>query len=188
MSESQDALVEQSQSSGQEQEGSLDKGDTVTREAFERLLGQKKKGDQQLRELSEKLKAKEEEDLRKKEDYVTLLKNREEEVNQLRSKLEDQTRANQNMLKIGAVLKNLPGEVKESYWGILPIDQVELNDDGMPEETSVKRISDYIMSNYPEIVSQKAKGPEIPAKAAVSAASAKDQRQELINKFARLKF
>lgn len=194
MSENQSAPVEQNQSSGQtDGDEVLSKSpDTVQYDTYRKVLGEKKKTQEHAKALADenqslllKLKEIEERELTEKENWKTLFEKRNQELEDLKSQLSGERENRSRMIKYSALLKALPGDVKESYWSLLPIDQIELSDEGV-DEVSVKKAAEFIMNQMPEIVTMAKKGPDLPSKAPTSAAQNGASRAELLQKFVKL--
>lgn len=194
MVENQSAPLEQNQSVGlnDAEDGETKNPDTVSYESFSKQYKSTQKWKSEARTLAdenEKLKGLvqeiKEKELAEKENWKTLYETRSQELEDLKNQLNGERENRSKMIKYSALLKALPGDVKENYWSLLPIDQIELSDEGV-DEMSVKRAAEFVMKQTPEIVLMAKKGPELPSKSPTSAVPGGSNRDELLKRFVSL--
>ena len=135
---------------------------TVSYESHLKLLDEKKK----LKAENDAFKAekakREQEELERKGEYQKMLENerkaREDAENQLKTVKEQETARR----KLGAVLKGVNGSIDSKFYGLIDIDEVQVDPDtGEIDQLSVTKAVERLKKAYPEII-KTAGGPKLP--------------------------
>lgn len=136
------------------------KGDTVSREAYDRLLDEKKSFAKRLKELEDGAKKKTEEELRAKEDWKKIAESRDAEIAELKSNLESLTgkiseyeTREVTTKKFRAFLKSLDGKIEDKSLSLVPIDMITVNPEtGEVDEMSVNKAVKQFKAEWPELI------------------------------------
>ncbi len=133
-----------------------------------RLMDQKKATDRKNEELQTKLNEREAEDKSKKEaelkkqgKFKEALEAKEKDNKVLEDKLSAKEKQISDSRKLNAVVNSFDGSLKRSYWGLIDLDQVKLDEQGQPTEDSVKTLVTKFQEEYPEVLT-KPGGPTLP--------------------------
>lgn len=139
------------------------KKDPVAYDSYQKILDEKKAQSARLKAAEEKLaqlekEQKEREDAKLKEQgkYKEALTAKEQELAAQKAKHEELQKQITDGRKLSAFLDSVEGGVDRRYWNLIDLDLIEIGDDGMPSEDSVKKAADAFKESYPEVVKKKA--------------------------------
>lgn len=127
----------------------------VSREAFDRLLDEKKKAQKQLDELKAERKAAEEADLQRKGELQKLLDLQKAEAEDLKKKLADVDAREKDRKKFGAVVSAIGSNVEDKWLALISshIDEVVIDEaTGKPDPLSVSKVADSLKKTWPEML------------------------------------
>lgn len=153
-----------------------EKKDVVAYDTYQKVLREKKKRDEELDMTRSKLaeyeakdKEREETEAKAKGDLQKLIAMKEEENKKLKDKYENVVTTLTNAEKRNALLKALPGEVDQNYWGLLDLNQIVLDPEtGEADATSIRAAADLFVAKYPLVI-KTAGGARLPGHAAKGA-------------------
>jgi hypothetical protein len=155
----------QSVGDGNSSVGDASSKDQISRDAYEKLLSQRKKDQEKLKELEsfrqEILTKKQEEELKlaeEKGEFRKILEQRERELNETKSKLTDYERTFTNSVKLNAVLNKLPGRLlKNEYSSFIELDAVAIDpESGEVDTRTVEEVANKFIKEHSFLL--KAKG------------------------------
>lgn len=137
--------------------GADDKAETVKREAYERLLGEKKRQGERMSAIEAELETlrkekatREEEDLKKRNEHETLLKKREEELTALKNENGQFKAFFSEQKKTGAFLRALGAPLDSKWHHMIDLDKIKVGNDGAVDEESVTKYVEEYKKTYPE--------------------------------------
>jgi hypothetical protein len=137
--------------------------DKVSIESYRKLLDEKKKFQKKLEEHERAAKERSETELREKERFKELSDEYKKQADEFKTKFESSEREKQDFKKMGALLRNMSGEVPQQYWGLIDLDKITIDDTtGAPDEVSVKKAARDFEKLYPEVIKTKAPKPGMP--------------------------
>src|SRR5690606_30105609 len=136
------------------------KGDTVSREAYDRLLDEKKSFAKRLKELEDGAKKKTEEELRAKEDWKKIAESRDAEIAELKASIESLTgkigeyeTREVTTKKFRAFLKSLDGKIEDKSLSLVPVEMITVNPEtGEVDEMSVTKAVKKFKAEWPELI------------------------------------
>lgn len=151
--------------------------DSVSRSAYEKLLREKRNLNEALkntnaematiREQIDSLSAK---DAEAKGEWQKLLEGERKKNETLASQLAEKDKritdfetSQVHAKKFSAVLSELGGAVDKKFWGLIDVDDLEVDEDGTVNAKQVKELANTLRNNYPEIITPK-KGSFPPGK------------------------
>lgn len=137
--------------------GTDEKPNTVSRDAYETLLGEKKKMGERFKSIEAELetfraeKAKrDEEDLKRKNDYETLLKKKDDELTALKSENGNFKLFFQEQKKLGSFLRTLGAPLEQKWHHMIDLEKIKVGNDGAVDEESVTKYVEEYKKTYPE--------------------------------------
>ena len=142
-----------------------DKPETVSREAFERLMDETKATKAKLKAYEDEKKKKDEEDAKKRGDFETLLEQERQEKAELEKKLKDREEADQFREKAEVFLKSVGAAVDKKYWPIIEtfLEKIPVGTDGKADSKAAAKLAEDFKKLYPEVVS-KPGTPNVPGR------------------------
>lgn len=141
------------------------KPDYVSREAYERLLDEKKRASDRLRAMEEERRRQEEQALREKEDWKKLAENKEKELEETRSRLNQLESEITAAKKVAAFNEALEGTLERKYWHLIDLDQIVVHPEtGEVDEGSVAKAIKVFKAEYGELIKRPGT-PSMPADA-----------------------
>lgn len=143
--------------SGDVDKKNQDKKDMVAFESHKKVLDEKKKLQARVSELEDAHKKRLEEEAKAKEDYKTLAETREKELAEERDKrLKSEKRIEQGV-KLDAFLNELSGRLDNKYFKLIDFSSITLDEDGSPDEASVKKAVKDFETSHPEVILKESK-------------------------------
>jgi len=97
-------------------------------------------------------------ELKKQGKFKEALDEKEKELAGLKDQVAEGKKQRVDSRKLSHFLDGLEGDLKKSYWNLVDIDSIKVDDDGQPMADSVKAAIDKFRVDYPEIIGKKA-GP-----------------------------
>lgn len=136
------------------------KGDTVSRDAYNKLLDEKKSVSKRLKELEDKAKKRTEEELRAKEDWKKIAESRDAEIAELKTSIESLTgkigeyeTREVTTKKFRAFLKSLDGKIEDKSFSLVPVEMITVNPEtGAVDEMSVTKAVKKFKAEWPELI------------------------------------
>ena len=166
-----------------------EKIDTVAYETHQKLLGERKRDQARIRELAEKTAAfekaereREEKTLLERNQFQDVLKIRDKEVEEYKTKYTQLLDYQVNTAKQVAFLENVDGKIPQKYWGMIPRDEIQMDQDsGEIDKNSLKAAIDKFKREYPEVILPSA-GTRQAAPSPTSA-NVKQTRDDMMKQF-----
>lgn len=142
------------------------KSETVTREAYERLLDEKKQAASRLRDLESQLgdiqaKQREADEAKAKEngEWQKIAADKEAEAQRLKDALSQKDGQLRSTLKLSAAERALPGVPENYLKAFLDLDSIEVGDDFKVSQDSVKAAVDKFKVEHPSLLPQTKQTP-----------------------------
>lgn len=154
---------------GENQQDNKQKPDTVSRDAYEKLLDEKKKLAEQRKAQDEELKKyrdadeeKKRKDLESKGEYEKAIALEREARKKSDDELESYRKKDKNRTKLAAVLDSVGGTIDSKFYGLIDYEDVVLDpESGDVNEMSVTKVVENLKKKYPEIIKTD-KGAKMP--------------------------
>lgn len=142
-------------------------GDKVDYSTYQKVLDEKKRRDAELADLKRKLDEKDAEARRlaaeqatAAQDWKKLAELREQEAVEAKAKLQEATSTltkrdeqERNAVRLEAFLDTVGGKVDRKYWGLIPIDQIVIDQTtGEPDKSSVARVVETFRQTHPVLI------------------------------------
>lgn len=146
------------------------KGATVTREAYERLLREKKAEATKRKEAADRLatleaekKARDEDEAKKRNEHESIIAKRDAELAAAKAEAEALKAEKVQAHKLGAFLRAAGGQIDRKFHPLIDLDAIEVDANGVPDPDSVKKAVDAYKSEYAETIQTgKGSGGAVP--------------------------
>lgn len=145
-----------------------EKSPTVTREAFERLLGEKKNLGKRLQEVESsfaeikaQIDAANEAKLLAEKNHETVIGNQRKEIETLKGEVGKFRAERTDSKKMGSFLEQV-GALERKFWGLVDLDEIKTDQDGAVDIESVKAYAETFKKTYPEVSGGKGSGQGLP--------------------------
>lgn len=137
----------------------------VKYESYKKALAEKKSLQERFEKLQAEIEAKERKALEEQGQYKQLAEQYKGELEKTRQEQLAQKRMIEDSQKMSALLRAMPGELNEKYWGLVNLEKIAIDPEtGRPDELSVQKYVKQLAESYPEII-QKPGAPKIPSEA-----------------------
>ncbi len=160
------------------------KGDTVTREAYDRAIAQRKADQKRAKDLEDErnklLQEKEEREataLADQKKYQELYEKEKKKREESDSRLSDMTKAQVTKEKQQALSTALGGLKKNEFLKFANLDGIAMNEDGTVDAASVTEVANKFRADYPELVPSKPANGHLPNDAARGGSNGKTDRK-----------
>ena len=132
---------------------------TVTRDAYERLLNQRKKDQSRLKELEAKEQERQEQEQLKRGEYEKVMQLKEERIKTLQSEIESRNAQEQEGKKIMAFMDKLGADISEKdYLSLVDIDSILVDpESGQVDQLSLEKEVNRFSQKYWKVIDRKEK-------------------------------
>ena len=128
----------------------------VAYETHRKLLGEKKSLQEKYETLLKEKKEEENRKLEESNEWKKLYENKTQELEEVHQKLQKRDQQVNDGLKLQAFLNAVGGEIEEQYWGLIPVEKIDLNPEtSQPDEYSVQKLVDEFKTRYSRVIAAK---------------------------------